>query len=147
MRVGQRINKKRGLILLIINILMAILIFSSCGDNYGRNLERVPEKINLNDQDAILESSTYLGFGYINIVLIRGHEYAIYSSRNDQFEGKAVWGTHLEETCIGCRGGSLRIDTILLESHRYKITQIKYKDGGCSVWGEHITDVCKACNQ
>jgi hypothetical protein len=122
----------------LIIVFIAVLVFSSCKDSGGRNTKKVPEKISLNDQDAILESSTYLGFGYINIVLIRGHEYAIYSSRNDRIVNEAAWGTHLEETCIGCRGGSLKIDTITIDSHRYKITYTESEDGRCNAQAEHL---------
>ena len=115
----------RGLRIPIL-ILIAVLIFNGCESSEDKEISKdnVPEIIDLNKEDAILESRTYIGPGYINIVLIRGHEYAIVSSRADGIESSALWGTHLTETCIGCRGGEIQIDTITLNHHKFKIQYI-----------------------
>ena len=124
----------------LIFVMAVILIFNGCGSSENKKISKnnVPEIIDLSKEDAILESRTYIGPGYINIVLIRGHEYAIVSSRADEIESSALWGTHLIETCIGCRGGEIQIDTITLNHHKFKIQCTKYDDGKSSCIAEHL---------
>jgi hypothetical protein len=129
----------RGLRIPIL-ILITVLIFNGCESSENKRISKdnVPEIIDLSKEDAIVESRTYIGSGYINIVLIRGHEYAIISSRADEMESSALWGTHLTETCIGCRGGEIQIDTITLNHHKFKIQCTKYDDGKSSCIAEHL---------
>ena len=121
-------------------ILITVLIFNGCESSENKRISKdnVPEIIDLSKEDAIVESRTYIGSGYINIVLIRGHEYAIISSKADEIESSALWGTHLTETCIGCRGGEIQIDTITLNHHKFKIQYIKDNDGKSSCIAEHL---------
>ena len=124
----------------LIFVMAVILIFNGCESSGNKRISKnnVPEIIDLSKEDAILESSTYIGAGYVNIVLIRGHEYAIISSREGELVSSALWGTHLTETCIGCRGGEIQIDTITLNHHKFKIQHIKYSDGKSSGIASHL---------
>lgn len=129
----------KGVAMTFVIIAIAATIFSSClTENKRISKNNVPEIIDLSKEDAILESSTYIGAGYVNIVLIRGHEYAIISSREGELVSSALWGTHLTETCIGCRGGEIQIDTITLNHHKFKIQHIKYSDGKSSGIASHL---------
>ena len=130
----------KGVAMTFVIIAIAATIFSSClTENKRISKNNIPEIIDLSKEDAILESCTYIGPGYyINIVLIRGHEYAIISSRADEMESSALWGIHLTETCIACRGGEIQIDTVTFYHHKFKIQCTKYDDGKSSCIAEHL---------
>lgn len=124
----------------IVIIAIAATIFSSCHtENKRISKNNIPEIIDLSKEDAIVESCTNIGeAGYVSFVIIRGHEYAIFSSRLDEMESSALWGIHLTETCIGCRYNNVEIDTITINHHKFMITKIKYKNGRYGIGAKHL---------
>ena len=129
---------------------MLILIFGlvCCTDaSSGDNSKNVLERFDPSEVDAILESSTSIdGFGNVDIILIRGHEYAVFITDHYQNMSQSIEALHLKETCIGCRGGNLIIDTVTISSHQYELRKEEYKDGKNSVQIMHL-DSCKVCKK